>query len=189
VATSPSDDDPAMTPSAEADEAVFIEQARWLLEYHDRRSESVSTRAVALLGFAGVILALAPQARLPEGVELTFCIAAAFVVALAGVFLGATACIRVLTTRELKAPAVGQLRANWKRWADAPASYTRGQVAADVAEGLLLGRHLDKESPIDSAIDAADKRASAFKWAVRALAVTLAAMVFLFIQVGIQLSR
>ena len=41
--------------------AAFTEQARWLIEQHNNRSEAFTTRAVALLGFEGVILALLLQ--------------------------------------------------------------------------------------------------------------------------------
>lgn len=49
--------------SAPADDSlVFTEQARWLLEWHNSRSESFASRAVAILGFDGVIMALIIQA-------------------------------------------------------------------------------------------------------------------------------
>lgn len=172
------------TPHAE-EIGVFIEQARWLLEYHDRRSESVSTRAVALLGFAGVVLALLLQARLPDRVVVTGCIKTLFVVTVAAVLVTAGLCVYVLTTRQLIAPAVGQLRKNWRSWALSPRS--RGSAASDVAESLLRGKRLEKESPLDATINAANRRASAFSWAVRALALALFPLTVLLIAVGVQL--
>ena len=45
---------------------AFKDQARWLLEWHNKRNDGFATRAVALLGFAGVIVAL-----LPRGLDLS----------------------------------------------------------------------------------------------------------------------
>lgn len=56
-----------------------------------------------------------------------------------------------------------------------------------MAESLLLGKHLDKDSPIDSTIKAANRRATGFIVAVYALAVSLASLTVLLIAVGIQL--
>lgn len=167
-----------------AEIGVFIDQARWLLDYHDRRSESLSTRAVALLGFAGVVFALVLQGRLPKGVDSNCVIAIAIVVTLGGVLAAAGCCVYVLMTREITAPGVGQLRGNWHEWAG---NVRRGSAAVDVAESLLRGKALGKASPINSVIDAADRRACAFTWAVRALAVSLVSLTVVLVAVGLQL--
>ena len=38
-----------VNPAPQTDSADFIDQARWLLEWHNRRSEAFTTRAVAVL--------------------------------------------------------------------------------------------------------------------------------------------
>lgn len=45
---------------------AFIDQSRWLIEYHDKRGDSFTTRATALLGFSGVILVLLLRGPLPK---------------------------------------------------------------------------------------------------------------------------
>ena len=51
--------DSEATPAApEPSPQVFIDQARWLLEWDRQRSESFVNRAIAILGFDGVALTL-----------------------------------------------------------------------------------------------------------------------------------
>lgn len=42
-----------MTGPNNDERAEFIEHAKWLLEWHNKRGEAFTTRAVALLGFKG----------------------------------------------------------------------------------------------------------------------------------------
>lgn len=127
----------------------FIEQARWLLDFHDRRSESLTGRAVALLGFVGVILALIVGLGLPEDVDPTrgmivmYALAIGFLVATAGF------CIAVLSTQEQQMPGAKQLRSNWRLWVTRK---RQGRVAKDIAESLLLAKDLDRIAPINSVI-------------------------------------
>ncbi len=45
-----------------ADAVVLLDEARWLHSYHLQRSESAQQRAIALIGFAGILIALVPTA-------------------------------------------------------------------------------------------------------------------------------
>ena len=61
--------DHSSTPSAQA--ALFMEHARWVMEWHNKRAEGAATRAVAVLGFAGVTMALLVQGASLDGLEPT----------------------------------------------------------------------------------------------------------------------
>ena len=52
---------PPPNPAASGETDAFTTQARWLLEWHNKRNNGFSTRSVAILGFTGVILALLPE--------------------------------------------------------------------------------------------------------------------------------
>ena len=55
---------PPSEPTLRPDAEVYIEQARWLLEWHNRRSEAFVNRAVGVIGFDGVALALRTGAEI-----------------------------------------------------------------------------------------------------------------------------
>ncbi len=46
----------------QADAKELLDEARWLHDYHVQRGESAQQRAVAILGFAGILIALVPVA-------------------------------------------------------------------------------------------------------------------------------
>lgn len=160
----------------------FIEQARWLLDFHDRRSESLTSRAVALLGFVGVILALLVGREPPKGLDPTRCMIVTYAGAVGSLILTAAFCIAVLSTREQQMPGAKQLRSNWRAWVTRK---RQGRAAKDIAESLLMAKDLTLDAPINSVINAADSRAKYFRIAVIFMALSVAATTLLLVQVGI----
>lgn len=163
---------------------LFTEQARWLFEYHDGRSESLCTRAVALIGFVGVILALLLSAGLPGGVKVTWPIKLLFVVTLSMLLLTSACCLATLMTRELNVPGVEQLRENWHDWI---VGSRRGSAAKDVTETFLTAKSLDARSALDWVRHTASARAVWFGRAVVFMALSLLSLTGMVAVVGVQL--
>ena len=172
--------------SDEADEEIerFTEQARWLFAYHESRGESLYTRAVALLGFVGVILALLLGAGLPKGVEATCPIKVLFVLTVGALLVTSGCCLATFKTRESKIPSVDQLRRNWHDWVQ---ETRQGSAAKDVAEMLLRAKELREDSALDWAMKTADDRARWFGHAVIFMGLSLASLIVLLAVVGYQL--
>ncbi|KQQ42133.1 hypothetical protein ASF50_14950 [Nocardioides sp. Leaf307] len=169
----------------EADEIErFTDQARWLFAYHESRGESLHTRAVALLGFVGVTLALLLGSNLPEGLDVTCLMKVLFALTVATLLLAGGCCLLTFKTRESKVPSVSQLRENWQDWVD---DKRRGTAAKDVAEMLLRARELHEDSAVDWAMKTADFRARWFGYAVFSMGVSLASLSVLLVVVGHQL--
>ncbi|GAB3716540.1 hypothetical protein GCM10028815_34700 [Mariniluteicoccus flavus] len=164
----------------------FIDQARWLIDYHDRRGESLATRAVALLGFSGVMLALILRWELPVGVSPSRAVVVALVSTVVLLMGTAGACLRTLWPRDLKAPAIRQLRRNWRAWVT---SQRRGSAAKDIAEGFLLAKSLDEACALELTLDAANSRAVSFKWAGVLMLLAMASLGLLLVVIGIQIVR
>jgi hypothetical protein len=95
---------------------AFIAQARWLIEYHDRRADSLTTRATALLGFSGVILALLVRGGLPANVHVNPAIRITGIATIGSLLVCAVACLVTLLPGGATAPGVDELRAKWKGW-------------------------------------------------------------------------
>ena len=152
-----------MTPSPETDSADFIEQARWLLEWHNKRSEAFTTRAVAVLGFVGVILALLLQgAGLDDisasGWTWTFLGASLLALVTSGLFA-----VLTIAPQPIAVPSVAQLRYWWKRHAAGP---VKGSSAPQIAESLLNSNDINGVSALSAAKEDADHRGERFKIAV-----------------------
>jgi len=172
--------------SDDADEIErFTEQAKWLFAYHESRGESLYTRAVALLGFVGVMLALLLGADLPKGVDVTCPIKVTFVATVVSLLMTGGCCLLAFKTRDSKVPSVSQLRENWQHWVD---DQRRGSAAKDVAEMLLRAKELDEDSALDWAKKTADDRARWFEHAVFCMGVSLVSLTVLLAVVGYQLS-
>jgi hypothetical protein len=165
----------------EQHEDVYLDQARWLLAWHERRSEAFMTRAVGLLGLVGVLDALLLQqvsrTNGPDGatgwVLLT--------VTLVALLVAAAFSLLTLTSQEIVAPSVGQLREWWVKYLSGD-----GQESpkADVAENVLHGTTPDSTSPLDAAKHAASARATHFKRAVFAMAAALLLLALFVAQVA-----
>lgn len=161
---------------------AFTEQARWLLDFHNKRSDSVAQKAIALLGFIGVILALVPAGlTLGKGFRATPAIKTELCVCVVFLLVAGFSCLRVLSLRKVSAPTVDELGVQWLNYARGGG---RGLVHAQIAHTYLGGDQT--KGPLRTAHDEADRRACWFKWGLRALLVALTALAALTMQVFIQ---
>jgi hypothetical protein len=149
------------------DTEVYIEQARWLLEWHNRRSEGFVNRAVGVLGFDGVALALIVQAPSSDTSSPTALAWTLIGLLLAAFVVSAAFALATLWSVGVTAPSPEQLRGWWDRHRKNPKD---GSAAPNIAESFLdsLGAGL---SPVAAAKDSADRRAKRFKLALAPLAV------------------
>jgi len=165
--------------------AVFTEQGRWLFEYHDGRSESFCSRAVALLGFTGVILALLLRgSALPRGIDANCLLKTGFTSAVASLLITSVSCLATLRARRLNVPPVQQLRTNWYSWVG---KKRRGSAAKDVTEMYLSAKNLDEDSALDWALKTASARGSWFGRAVFFMGLSLASITVVLADVGWQI--
>jgi len=163
-----------------ADTAAFLEQARWLLAWHQERATGLASRAVSMLGFVGVILALVP-AGVSSSSDPGLPLRITMVCACFSLFVTAVLCLLVLAPRPAGAPQIRQLR---EQWADYVAQNRVRDlaVATSITEGLLFGTLLDSPSPLDLAREDADGRAKWFKRATFGLLVSTGAVALLVLQ-------
>jgi hypothetical protein len=157
-----------LTAIPETDSADFIEQARWLLEWHNKRSEAFTTRAVAVLGFVGVVLALLLQGAGLDDIKAsgwtwTFLGASLLALVTSGFFA-----VLTITPQPTAVPSVAQLRHWWKRHAAGP---VKGSSPPQIAESLLNSGDLSGVSAVSAAKEDADRRGWRFKVAVRGMVV------------------
>lgn len=150
------------------DRADFIDQARWLLDWHNRRAEAFTSRAVALLGFIGAILALLLQGVGLKGIEPTNWTWFWLVTSAIGLLVAALFAILTILPRGVQMPGVAELRRHWQQHAAEPID---GSTKSQFAEDLLLGSDLAKPSPLTDGLDEANKRAKRFKVSIRAMLV------------------
>lgn len=169
-----------MTGPDNDESAEFIEQARWLLEWHNRRGEAFTTRAVALLGFNGVILALLLQGAGMEGIVATNWTWASLILSVGTLLVAAFLSLLTITPTEMRMPGIPQLRHWWGDHMDEPVA---GFVGPRIAESILYGKGITSRSPISDAKVEADKRAKRFKVAIRVMLAGLVWLAFLLFNV------
>jgi hypothetical protein len=155
------------------DSAIFIDQARWLLQWHNARSESFAGRALAVLGFDGVILALLLQGFGITGIEATESVWLLLLSTTSLLFFSAGWAIATVLPNMVAMPAVRDLRSGWAAHAQTPVARYAGPL---VAESFLNASDLSGLSPVAEAKSEGDTRARRFSWAVSSL---LAAIVSL----------
>ncbi len=163
----------------------YTEHARWILSYHDSRSESFMTRAVALLGFDGVILALLLGSGVPDGVHVDWWIKVPFTVTTAALVGVSYFCLATLKTRELKVPGVDRARENWH---DSVTRARHGTAAMDIAETYLGAKNLSQDSAMDYVVGAATERGKSFSRAVGCAGVAPFSLTVLLIVVGVRVA-
>ncbi len=157
-----------MTGPANDESAEFIEHARWLLEWHNRRGEAFTTRAVALLGFNGVILALLLQGAGLDGIVATNWTWTWLVSSVVALLIAAILSLLTILPTEMRMPGIPQLRHWWKDHAEEPHA---GYAGPQIAESLLYSKDLSGRSPISDAKAEADQRAKRFKAAITVMLV------------------
>ncbi|MBU6246066.1 MAG: hypothetical protein KGP12_12700 [Actinomycetales bacterium] len=150
---------------------MFIDQARWLIAYHDARAEAVSQRSVAVLGFTGVVLALLPSAlALPPSLDMNCWLWIILIGTIVTLLGAAVLSLKVLWVRETGVPSARQTRI----WLDEYLKdHRRGMVYADVAETFLHSWNLNEDSPVDREKAVADDRAKWFMWSLVVLVIGL----------------
>lgn len=166
--------------------AEFLEQARWLLEWHNKRSEAITTRATALLGFVGVVLALLLQGSRIGGIDPQWWTWLLLVASLGGLLTTGVFALRAVLPQEVNMPSVSQLR-EW--WAKQIAEPGRDRTGAQIAESILFGQDTDADSPISDAVMEASGRADDFKVAAIALLCTFAPVSGLVLDVLTRVGR
>ena len=160
--------------TASRDAQSFLEQAKWLMDYHSKRSEGAEQRAVGVIAFSGVLLALLPRGFAPNshpGGWIIGSYVACAVLILATVFIG----ISALIPRKTEAPGVSQLREMWHEHLKPPGE-RRQERHYDIAEMLLVGNSITSKSPVDHAKVEADTRTKRLKHAYYTLALALIAV-------------
>lgn len=185
-APSPVQDDEQLPSAPRLDPAeaqAFTEQARWLHDYHEKRSAAVVQRAATLLGFVGVTTALMPAGFSlgKDNIDFTEAVRTTVVAVLVLLLLSAGCCLRTLALRKATVPKGGQLRDQWNRYARGG---SRGLVHAQIAHSYLGGH--DSVDPVAAASDEADSRVVWLKWALRLLAVAIVALAALTGQILLQ---
>lgn len=158
-------------PQPNRHEGVYLEHALRVLAWHESRSEAFISRAVALLGFAGVLLALLLQVLTREGYTLgvaTWFLVMGQVVSL---LVAASLALSVMVGQKSEAPSIDQIRTWWSE-------HLRGASGQDptpsIVETFLWGSEPQSDSPLHVAKAAADTRAKRFRHTLVALLVALA---------------
>ena len=169
-----------MTSSPDNDSADFIEQARWLLGWHNARSEAFTTRAVALLGFVGVILALLLQGSGLKGIDPSRWTWTLLVTSVLALLFSAFFALRTISPKVTAMPKVSQLR-DW--WVAHSAEPHPGTAAPQIAESLLNGKRIDEESAVSAALEHADSCAKSFTRSIRSMLVALVLLSLLLVNI------
>jgi hypothetical protein len=170
-------------PPRSDDSLVFAEQARWLLQWHNARSESLASRAVAVLGFDGVIMALLLQGFGLKGLHATAWVWILLIATALLLLTSAGFAVATILPHKVAMPQVQNLRQGWATHAASPTPHYAGPF---MAESLLNASDLTKSSPLASAKSEGDLRANRFSRAVSAL---LAAIVCLGLLAVVLLSQ
>lgn len=152
----------------------YIEHARWLLEWHNKRSEALTTRAVALLGFNGVILSLLLQG-IPIAVEPSGWTWVWFGLTVVSLLVSAILALACVYATKVEMPSVQALREQWANHAAEPQD---GAGVPQIGEDLVQGMTLNQPAPLTTAKAEADLRVARFKGSALAL---LFAVIFLAI--------
>lgn len=157
---------------------AFIDQVRWVIAAHDKRSELFGQRAATVLGFDGVIMSVlvAGFALIKNDVEFTcpFLVNAVAVVVLPVV--SAVVCLGALWPRKITIPESSRLRDYWTTFQQ-PESKMRPQ--AQIVHEFLGGA----KDPVKSAREEAASRGKAYKVALLLLTAAVVALAALTGQV------
>lgn len=159
---------------------VLTAHARWLIEWNDRRSEALVSRAVALLGFDGVLLALVVQAAGVTTVRPSGETWVLFVLYLVAVLGSAASAVRVLQTAPTSIPSSVQPQV-W--WENEKVEGEHAAAANDVAESLLRKPDSRTDNPMESAREGADQRVKWFKVSIGALLLSMILLALLAVDV------
>lgn len=170
--------------SGDFDEAkAFVDHARWLVDYHNKRSDNFASKSVALLGFSGVILALFARTTLPNGAQVTLTAFILIVATTTLLLLTALMSLLTLFVTKVSAPSVDDLTRLWSDWA---ANSRRGKAHGDIAETYIRAKVPAESNPVKDAFDEADIRGRYFKGAAAAMLAAVAMLAALLILIAFQ---
>ena len=167
-----------LSPYCPDDVKAFLEQARGLLDFHQKRSDIAATRATALLGFVGVLVALSsavlnvnknPTGPTPAGEKWMLGITVALLLCTA------ILCLLVLTPRRTSIPEYQDLRTQWRAY---DGTDSEGRVLAQAVHNLLGADNPD-DDPVLRAADEAKMRLRWLKHALNSLVAALSALAIL----------
>lgn len=178
-----SDDKPAADAGYDPDTdrknaAEILDQARWLIEQHEKRSDSAQKMAAAVLAFTGTVVTFVLKGM--PGRAQCWQQVGMGVVLLSGLVTAWLALLALLPrARENGMPAIKELR-------ELAAAHDAGRTTPipvnQFAADLLNAKHPDAKSPVDHSRDAANLRMDRLEAAYKALAFTFAAtMVLMFL--------
>ncbi|HEU0132201.1 MAG TPA: hypothetical protein VFQ85_14525 [Mycobacteriales bacterium] len=140
-----------------------------------------------MLGFAGVILALAPIAlKLPNDVQVNAGLVITASVMFGALLLCVAFCLSVLAPQKVILPAVSHSREAWRMYLTEKRT---GKANRDLAEALFRGSTLTQPSPLDLALHDASVRGTRFRWSVWCLAISIGALAATVAQLSWQMVR
>lgn len=150
---------------------AFIDQVRWVIAFHDKRSDAFAQRAATILGFDGVIMSalIAGFTLIETEVDFHFLFVVNAVVVIVLPLLSALACLLVLKPRKVALPESDRLRSQWLDFIDADKTTA---PAAQIVHSFLTG---DQE-PIASASAEAAERGDDYKIALWLLLAAVAGL-------------
>jgi hypothetical protein len=175
-------------PEPASDVPVFLDQARWLVDHHWRRSDGFERKAVAILGFVGVVIVLIPQGLEPVAKLTGRAHAVAVALGCATVtflIVSAAAAVAALWTRKGASVSIADTRGLWldrrrgqmateadvtfTEWlldADALSAHRNAIAAGDLTQPLVT-------SPVQALSDEAQSRGLWFTVSATSLALAL----------------
>lgn len=136
----------------------FLVHARWLSDYHRSRSRDVQTRAIALLGFTGVLTALLPNvvAALYDLPGDPSSVSRAALCSTAALLLTTAVCaLQALRVRKGPSTSIEDVRQEWRKALDAGLEY---DPVTSFTEWLLHGND-SRDSPVEADSKEANQRA------------------------------
>lgn len=147
----------------QAEVQAFIDQGKWLLGHHDKRSETLGQRATTLLGFVSATTALLPAAFTfgRDAINFTVLVRVNVVLVLLALVAAAGCCLWAIAVRKAKVPSNAKLREQWTRYATGG---ERGLVHGQIANSLIGGTPAD--DPVAASAAEAASRAKALRGAL-----------------------
>lgn len=180
----PAEDDPRSAAGYQA----FLDQAKWVVDWQWRRSESFERKAGAVLGFVGILVTL--QTAVVRSIitvprtPLTW-VALGFL-AFSGAFLimAVVQSVAALGVGKYRAGNMDQLRREWEQYNGVGHLSDEGVIGLFADQLIREGQ--GEKSPIQSLHDDAEKRGEHFGRAVRALGYSIILMVFVLMVAAVQ---
>lgn len=172
---------PPVDPSTRSDLEVLVGQARWLVEAHQHRSDSIGQRAATLLGMVGVLLGLIlsglSDKLVPVVTVADKLLASA---SLSCLFISALMMVWVIMLRTAALPGHDELQGLWVDYQKDPAS--RDLTVLRIVNSYFNPRDPDK-GPIGAAMRAANVRAKRYQWGVVSFVAGLMGLMALAVMV------